>query len=123
MKELTKGEEQVMQAVWQLEKGFAKEIYEAIPAPRPAYNTVLTVLRVLVEKGFVKYEVFGKSHRYEPIIDRKNYSEFHLNSMVENYFDGSFSKMVTGFVNKHQKLDLNEIDEMMQLLENLKKKK
>ena len=123
MKELTKGEEQVMQVVWKLEKAFAKEIYKSIPAPRPAYNTVLTVLRVLVDKEFVKYEVFGKTHRYEPNIKKEDYSNFHLGNMVDTYFDGSLSKMVTGFVNEKDKINLNEIDEMMKILEELKKKK
>ena len=77
-KELTKAEEQIMQAIWRVEKGFAKDILEELEEPKPAYNTVLTVIRVLVQKGFVKFRTYGKSNEYYPTISKETYSKQRL---------------------------------------------
>ncbi len=72
IKQLTKAEEQVMQYLWQLEKGFLKDILEFFPEPKPHTNTVSTILKVLKEKGFVDYRVYGRQHEYFPIISQKS---------------------------------------------------
>ena len=72
MKELTKAEEQIMQILWDLKKGFVKDILERLPDPKPAYNTVSTIVRILQEKGFVGHETFGKSHCYFPMLDKED---------------------------------------------------
>ena len=71
MKELTKAEEQIMQILWKLEKGFVKDIVDAMPEPKPAYNTVSTIVRILEKKGFVDHNAYGKTFEYFPIVSKK----------------------------------------------------
>ena len=119
-KELTKAEEQIMHAIWQVEKGFAKDILDVLKDPKPAYNTVLTVIRVLVTKGFVKFKTFGKSNEYYPTLTKEDYSNSQLDKIKKNYFNNSAKELLSFFV-KEQKLDLNEIDEILKLIKKEKK--
>ncbi len=89
MKELTKAEEQIMQILWKMEKGFVKDIIAEMDEPKPAYNTVSTIVRILETKGVVSHEEFGKSHRYYPLVTKKEYTKFKMNDVVENYFGNS----------------------------------
>lgn len=122
MKELTKAEDQVMQILWQIEKGFVKDIVEQMPNPKPAYNTVSTIVRILENKGFVSHTSFGKTHEYFPIISKDKYSKFYLNNMLKGYFNGSFQNLVSFFA-KDNKLDVTDLDALVQQIENLKKEK
>ena len=90
MKELTKAEEQVMQVIWNIGQGFANEIMAAYPDPKPAYNTVLSIIKILENKGFVKHETFCRAHRYSPAISKEEYSHRYLGSVVERYFNNSY---------------------------------
>jgi BlaI family penicillinase repressor len=121
MKELTKAEEQIMQILWKLEKGFVKEIIEKMDEPKPAYNTVSTIVRILENKEFIAHEEFGKSHRYFPLVTKKEYSKFRMNDMVENYF-GDSAKQVVSFFTSNKKINLKEADEIIKMLEELKNK-
>jgi BlaI family transcriptional regulator, penicillinase repressor len=116
MKTLTKAEEQIMQVIWQLERAFVKEIITELPEPKPAYNTVSTVVRILESKGVLDHESFGKSHRYFPTMSKEEYTRSSMNSLVENYFDGSFSEVVSFFV-KENKLDLNELNDILETIQ------
>lgn len=111
-KELTKAEEQIMHAVWQIEKGFLKEIIETLPEPKPAYNTVLTVCRILVQKGFLKYTAYGKSHQYYPTISKEDYSSQTLGSLKKKYFNNS-SKQLLSFFIKDNDLSIDDLNEIM----------
>jgi BlaI family penicillinase repressor len=122
MKELTKAEDQIMQVLWNLEKGFVKDIIDQLPEPKPAYNTVSTIVRILEKKGFVGYKAFGKTHEYFPLIGKEKYTRFYLNNMVKGYFDGSFQNLVSFFA-KENKMDVQDIDQLMKELEHLKNKK
>ncbi len=122
MKELTKAEDQIMQVLWNLEKGFVKDIIDQLPEPKPAYNTVSTIVRILEKKGFVGYKAFGKTHEYFPLIGKEKYTRFYLNNMVKGYFDGSFQNLVSFFA-KENKMDVQDIDQLMKELELLKNKK
>ena len=119
MKELTRAEDQVMQVLWKLEKAFVKDIIEQLPKPRPAYNTVSTIVRILENKGFVGHKAYGKTHEYYPLISREKYTRFYVNNVVKSYFDGSYRKLVSFFA-KEQKLDVRELD---QLIKEIKTKK
>ncbi|TXE09689.1 BlaI/MecI/CopY family transcriptional regulator [Seonamhaeicola algicola] len=101
MKQLTKAEEDVMQILWFLQKANVKSIIEQIPEPKPAYNTVSTIVRILESKGFVGYEKQGKGHVYFPIVEKNDYSNQTINKLVDNYFQGSFKSMVSFFVKKN----------------------
>jgi len=113
MKELTKAEEQVMQLLWKLEKGFVKDIIEKMPEPKPAYNTVSTIVRILEKKGFVGHNAYGKTHEYFPLISRKDYTRSFMKNFMRNYFSGSFQEMVSFFA-KEDNMSLSELDELME---------
>lgn len=122
IQQLTRAEEDVMQVLWGLNKGFVKDILEKMPDPKPAYNTVSTIIRILEKKGFVGHKAYGKSHEYHPNVSREEYSRKFLNSFVKGYFDNSYKQLVSFFARK-EKLSLGEIDDIMQILEKEKNKK
>jgi len=112
MKQLTKAEEEVMQVLWQLEKANVAALIEELPEPKPAYNTVSTIVRILEDKGFVGHEKVGKGHVYHPIIKKSDYSHQSLNKLVEGYFQGSFKSMVSFFVKKND-MGLSELEDIL----------
>lgn len=112
MKELTRAEEQIMQVLWQIKKGFVKDIIDQLPEPKPAYNTVSTIVRILEQKGFVGHKAFGKTHEYHPIVAKDKYSKFYLNNFLSGYFGGSFQNLVSFFA-KENDMDINEVEELM----------
>jgi BlaI family penicillinase repressor len=116
-KELTRAEDQVMQILWKLEKAFVKDIIEEIPEPRPAYNTVSTIIRILESKGFVDHKAYGKTHEYFPIITKEKYTKFYLNNLIRGYFDGSFQNLISFFA-KENKLKPAEIEKLLNELKN-----
>ncbi len=122
MKELTKAEDQIMQILWTIEKGFVKDIIDRLPEPKPAYNTVSTIVRILEKKGFVGYKAYGKTHEYFPLIAKEKYTRFYLNNMVKGYFNGSFQNLVSFFA-KENDLNVSDIDKLMHELQNIKNKK
>lgn len=122
MKELTKAEEQVMQILWTRKKSFVKEILEDMPEPKPAYNTVSTIIRILENKGFVDHEVFGKSHRYYPKVAKEDYRAFSAEQLMKGYFDASPSSMLSFFL-KEKSLNSGDLDEMLKMIEEAKNKK
>ena len=121
IRELTKAEEEVMQKLWTLEKAFVKDIIRELPEPKPAYNTISTIIRILENKGFVGHESFGKSHQYYPLIDRDTYKSFATKKLVSSYFDDSAQNMLSFFLDNKQ-IDTKELDEIMKILEQAKKK-
>lgn len=112
MKELTKAEEQIMQLLWDQEKAFVKDIVEMIPEPKPAYNTVSTIIRILEKKGFVGYKAYGKTHEYFPLVSRKDYTRSFMKNFMRSYFSGSFQEMVSFFA-KEDNMSLADLDELV----------
>lgn len=112
MLQLTKAEEEIMQILWQLDKANVKAIIAYLPEPKPAYNTVSTIVRILESKGFVDYEKEGKGHVYFPLIKQQDYSNQSLNKLVDNYFQGSFKSMVSFFVKKND-VSLKELESIL----------
>lgn len=112
MKELTRAEEQIMQILWDLEKGFVKDIVHRMPDPKPAYNTVSTIVRILEQKGFVDHNAYGKTHEYFPLVSRQDYTRSFMKNFVSSYFKGSFREMVSFFA-KTDNLTVAEIDRLM----------
>jgi predicted transcriptional regulator len=110
--QLTKAEEQIMQVLWDLEKGFVKDIIEKLPEPKPAYNTVATFMKILKEKGFVDYNAYGKTYEYFPLVSKSEYSNSFLKNFLGGYFGGSFEKMVSFFV-KQNDMDLKDVEDLM----------
>lgn len=119
MKELTKAEEEIMQILWKLDSAFVKEIIEELPEPKPAYNTVSTIVRILQQKGFVGHKPVGKSHKYHPLISKDNYTKTFMKGFVKKYFSGSYQQMVS-FFTKEDNLSVNELEQLLKELKNKK---
>ena len=116
MNELTRAEEQIMKILWEIEKGFVKDILTHFPEPRPAYNTVSTIIRILQDKGFVSHKAYGRTHEYYPLITRAEYTKSRMTSLVNDYFSNSFEKMVSFFA-REKKISLKEMEDIMKLME------
>ncbi len=116
IKELTKAEEQVMKILWNIRKGFVKDILEEMPEPKPAYNTVSTIVRILEKKGFVNYKAYGKTHEHFPVVERDEYRSFSLRSLMSNYFGGKIEKMVSFFA-RENKMDANELERLIYFIQ------
>ena len=123
METLTKKEEQIMQILWKLKKAFVNDIIEELPEPKPPYNTISSIVRILESRGFVDYKAYGKSHQYFPIITKAAYRKFAFKQMISGYFDGSYEKVVSFMVSdKESHLSEKETEELKKLTEILKKK-
>jgi len=122
IKELTKAEDQVMQILWKLKKGIVKDVIEVMPEPKPAYNTVSTIIRILEKKGFVGYHSYGKTHEYFPLIGKDAYRSFYLKKFMGNYFGGSFQNLVSFFA-KENDLEVKDVEELLKYVEEDLKKK
>ncbi len=101
-----------MQVLWNLELCNVKDIIEKLPEPKPAYNTVSTIVRILETKKFVSHEQHGKGYKYYPIITKETYSNQSLHKLVNSYFNGSFKSMVSFFVQKND-MDLEDIETIL----------
>lgn len=119
MKELTKAEERIMQILWTLEKGFTRDVLDQFEKNKPGYTTVATVLNVLEQKGFVAHKVLGNSKQFYPLISKSKYSEFAMGNVMSKYFEGSLSQLVSFFTDR-KKLDINELDEIIRIIESKK---
>ena len=115
MKELTRAEEEIMQVLWKLEKAFVKDVVDALPDPKPAYNTVSTIIRILEKKGFVSHRAFGKTFEYFPQVARDEYKKTFLKSFMNRYFGSSLKEMVSFFASDRD-ISLEELEHIQQLL-------
>lgn len=123
MKELTRAEEQIMQVLWELGKAFVKDILPHLPDPKPAYNTVSTIIRILEKKGIVEHRAFGKSHEYFPLITKHEYTKKFMRNIMKNYFQDSYPEMVS-FFTRDRKISLSELEEIKTLImEEIQKQK
>ena len=121
IKDLTKAEEQIMQVLWQLDSAFVKEVIDQLPEPKPAYNTVSTIIRILEVKGFIGHEAFGKAHKYHPLISKEEYKRQGTEKLLGNYLENSVESMFSFFV-KEEKLDLSDVDEILKMINKFKNK-
>jgi len=121
-RQLTKAEEQLMHVLWDLEEATVKDIIEKLPSPKPAYNTVSTIIRILETKNFVSHKTKGRGYVYLPLVNKTEYSNQSLNKLVDGYFGGSFKSMVSFFVNKND-IDINELEIILEAINNKKSKK
>lgn len=122
LKELTKAEEEVMHYLWLLENATVKQVIAIMEAPKPATNTVSTIIRILEQKGFVDHRAIGRGYEYFPLISKEEYQEFSVNKVVKSYFEGSLSKLVSFFAEKEQ-IDTQELDDILKVIEKNRSKK
>lgn len=107
--------------MWQLDSAFVKEVIDYLPEPKPAYNTVSTIIRILEVKGFIGHEAYGKSHKYHPLISKDEYKRHATEKLLGNYFENSVESMFSFFV-KEEKLDLSDVDEILKMINKFKNK-
>lgn len=120
--ELTKAEEQIMQILWKIEKGFIKDILEYYKEPKPAYTTIATIIKILDKKGFVSYKSYGNTYQYYPLISKADYSKKHLNKVFSRHFENSIEDVVTFFADNN-KVKVSDIDAAIKALKEIKDKK
>src|SRR5512140_455567 len=111
--QLTKAEEQIMQILWDMKEGLVKDIRDSFSDPKPARNTVSTVLRVLEKKGYVGHKVYGNVHLYHPLISKSDYSKSQLFGLMEGYFNNSFPAMASFFA-REKDLTVRELEELLE---------
>lgn len=119
-KSLTNKEEEIMQALWKLEKAFVKEIVPLLPDPKPHYNTVSTTIRKMETKGFVGHEAFGSTHRYYPLVSKEDYRTKFVANTIQNYFENSYKNVVSFFA-KEEKISAEDLKEIIDIIENKNK--
>ncbi len=113
--ELTRAELEIMQVIWDKEKVLVHDILSEMTEPKPAYNTVSTVVRILEKKGYVGHKAYGKTHEYYPLIEREEYTNGYMNGVLNNFFGGSVSRMISFFTH-NEKISLAEADEILKML-------
>ncbi len=116
MEKLTNKEEEVLQVLWQLKKGFVKDVVAKLPTPKPHYNTISTIIRKLEEKGYIGYKAYGKTHEYYPLISMEEYRKNHVKKTIHNYFQDSYKNAVSFFA-KEEKISVEELKEIIDLIE------
>ena len=116
MQKLTNKEEEVMHILWKLEQAFVKDVMAEIKEDKPHYNTLSTMIRNLVDKGFVSYNAYGKTHQYYPIIEKETYRKRFMTNAIEHYFNNSYKNMVSFFA-KEEKISVDELKEIINLIE------
>jgi BlaI family penicillinase repressor len=119
MQKLTNKEEEILHILWKLEKAFVKEILAEITDDKPHYNTLSTIVRNLEDKGYVGYTAYGKTHQYYPIIKKEDYRKRFFNTAIDNYFNSSYKNVVSFFA-KEEKISVDELKEIINLIENNK---
>lgn len=119
MQKLTNKEEEVMIVLWRLKKAFVKDILAEFGANKPHYNTLSTIVRNLEDKGYVSHEAFGNTHRYYPVVSKEEYRKKFVNSTIANFYDNSYKSLVSFFA-KEEKISVEELKEIIELIENRK---
>ncbi|QJP34960.1 BlaI/MecI/CopY family transcriptional regulator [Nonlabens sp. Ci31] len=112
MKTLTTAEEDIMQHLWDLKEANVAQIIDKMPEPKPAYNTVSTIIRILENKDFVNYRKEGRGHIYFPSVSKNDYSQATASKLASNYFKGSFKSMVSFFM-QQEDLSVKELEEIL----------
>lgn len=122
MKEITKSQEEVLMALWGINEGAVSDVLGNIAEPKPAYNTIATVIKVLEKKNYVSHKTFGKTNVYFPVISKKDYAQFVLKNTIKGFFDGSLNQMISFFV-QNKNVSIRELEDLKNLLESEIEKK
>ena len=117
--ELTRAELEIMQVIWKKGKVLIHDILQEMPEPRPAYNTVSTIVRILESKGFVSHKAYGRTYEYFPTVAKEEYTGSYMRTVLDNFFDGSVSRMVK-FFSSRKSISMEEIDEILRILNSCK---
>jgi len=116
MKEITKAQEDILKALWQIKDGAVSDVLDVLPEPKPAYNTVATVIKVLEKKGYVFHKTYGKTNVYYAVVSKQDYAQHILKDTIKVLFNGSVNQMVSCFV-KNKDVGINQLEELKAMLE------
>jgi BlaI family transcriptional regulator, penicillinase repressor len=116
MREITKAQEDILKALWEINEGAVSDVLEVLPEPRPAYNTVATVIKVLEKKSYVSHKTFGKTNVYSAVVSKKDYAQFVMADTFKGLFNSSLNQMVSTFV-KSKDVSIKELEELKEMLE------
>lgn len=116
MKEITKAQEEILKALWKINEGAVSDVLDGLQEPKPAYNTVATVIKVLEKKDYVSHKTYGKTNVYFPLVAESEYAKYLLKDTVKGFFNNSLNQMVSFFV-KNKDLSINELEELKNLIE------
>lgn len=119
MKKLTRKEEELMKILWQIKEGFVKDFIEHYPEPKPHYNTISSLVRLLEEKGYVDHKAYGNTHQYFPSISKQEYRKSFIKDVVKDYFDNSYKQTVSLFI-EEQNLSKDDLDDLIDLIQSKK---
>lgn len=119
---LTKAEERIMKILWKIKKGFVNDILEHFPEPKPPYNSVSTIVRVLVKKEIVSFRKYGNTYEYYPLVSKEEYRKNQMGKLIKDYYNNSL-KQVVNFFSENKNIDIDEVNEVMNMLEEIKKQK
>ena len=117
MKEITKAQEDILQALWQISDGAVSDVLEVLPEPKPAYNTVATVIKVLEKKGYLSHKTYGKTNVYYAIVAKQDYARYVLKDSIKGLFNGSINQAVSFFVKENKEVSINELEELRNYIE------
>ncbi len=117
IQELTRAELEIMQVLWRIGAGVVRDILEELVAPKPAYNTVSTIVRILEKKGFVGHKAYGKTHEYYPLVTKDDYARRYMDQVLSSFFGGSVSRLVS-FFSEHKAISVEETDAILKMLRN-----
>ena len=118
--ELTRAELELMKVIWKKEKVLVHDILDNLPEPKPAYNTVSTLVRVLEKKGFVGHKAYGKTYEYYPLVSKEDYTSRYMTGVLNNFFDGSLSRLVN-FFSSNKSISVEETDKILEMLKHDRK--
>lgn len=116
MKEITKAQEDILKAIWEIKEGAVSDVLDVLPEPKPAYNTVATVIKVLEKKGYLSHKSFGKTNVYSAMVSKKDYGQYVLKDTFKSFFNGSLNQMVSSFV-KSKDVSISELEELKRFIE------
>ena len=116
MKEITKAQEEILKAIWEIGNGAVTDVLEQLPDPKPAYNTVATVIKVLERKGYVAHNTYGKTNVYFALVTKKEYADHILKEAFTGFFNSSLNQLVSPFI-KNREISINELEELKKMLE------
>lgn len=120
---LTRAEEEVMQVLWELGEGLVHDVLQRFPEPRPAYNTVSTIIRILEQKGFADHRAYGRTYLYYPLVSRKEYTKSYFRNMVANHFGNSYRSLASFFANDSN-LGIKDLEDIRTMIDKeIRKKK
>ena len=116
MKKLTNREKEIMDLYWQNGPMFVRELQEHYAEPRPHFNTLSTMVRLLEKNGFMDHRQFGNTYQYFPTVSEREYGRSSLAGVIKSYFNNSYLSAVSSFV-KEEKISVEELKELIEQIE------